>query len=111
MFLLLLERKVGRVSIIILVCFFQMRLFGMNSFNKIEAAVFPCRLCFLGAFPFMSLIATKAKSVRYISQQKKKESKSLSYLYMVGLSEYTLFLEPNVFLWNRYIPSLYNVNS
>ena len=28
----------------------------MNSFNKTEAAIFPCRLCFLGAFPFISLI-------------------------------------------------------
>ena len=27
----------------------------MNSFNKTEAAVFSCRLCFLGAFPFVSL--------------------------------------------------------
>jgi len=29
----------------------------MNSFNKTEAAVFSCRLCFLRAFPFISLIA------------------------------------------------------
>ena len=28
----------------------------MNSFNKTEAAVFSCRLCFLRAFPFISLI-------------------------------------------------------
>ena len=28
----------------------------MNSFNKTEAAVFSCRLCFLSAFPFISLI-------------------------------------------------------
>ena len=28
----------------------------MNSFYKIEAAVFSCRLCFLRAFPFISLI-------------------------------------------------------
>jgi len=27
----------------------------MNSFNKTEAAVFSCRLCFLRAFPFISL--------------------------------------------------------
>ena len=27
----------------------------MNGFNKTEAAVFSCRLCFLGAFPFTSL--------------------------------------------------------
>jgi len=26
----------------------------MNSFNKTEAAVFSCRLCFLRAFPFIS---------------------------------------------------------
>ena len=28
----------------------------MNSFNKTEAAVFSCRLCFLGIFPIISLI-------------------------------------------------------
>jgi len=28
----------------------------MNSFNKTEAAVFSCRLCFLRAFPFISFI-------------------------------------------------------
>jgi len=28
----------------------------MNSFNKTEAAVFTCRLCFLRAFPFISFI-------------------------------------------------------
>ena len=27
----------------------------MNSFNKTEAAVFSCRLCFMRAFPFISL--------------------------------------------------------
>jgi len=27
----------------------------MNSFNKTEAAIFSCRLCFLRAFPFISL--------------------------------------------------------
>jgi len=27
----------------------------MNSFNKTEAAVFSCRLCFPRAFPFISL--------------------------------------------------------
>ena len=27
----------------------------MKSFNKTEAAVFSCRLCFLRAFPFISL--------------------------------------------------------
>ena len=28
----------------------------MNSFNKTKAAVFSCRLCFLRAFPFISLM-------------------------------------------------------
>ena len=32
----------------------------MNSFNKTEAAIFPCRLCFLRAFPFISLMVTHA---------------------------------------------------
>jgi len=32
----------------------------MNSFNKTEAAVFSCRLCFLRAFPFISLTKQKA---------------------------------------------------
>ena len=30
----------------------------MNSFNKTEAAVFSCRLCFLRAFPFISFISS-----------------------------------------------------
>jgi len=30
----------------------------MNSFNKTETAVFSCRLCFLRAFPFISLICS-----------------------------------------------------
>ena len=30
----------------------------MNNFNKTEAAVFSCRLCFLRAFPFISLMKT-----------------------------------------------------
>jgi len=32
----------------------------MNSFNKTEAAVFSCRLCFLRAFPFISLMHNDA---------------------------------------------------
>jgi len=32
----------------------------MKSFNKIEAAVFSCRLCFLRTFPFISLILEKS---------------------------------------------------
>ena len=33
----------------------------MNSFNKTEAAVFSCRLCFLRAFPFISLTKQQFK--------------------------------------------------
>ena len=33
----------------------------MNSFNKTEAAVFSCRLCFLRAFPFISLILSSIR--------------------------------------------------
>ena len=36
--------------------FANSKLILMNSFNKTEATVFSCRLCFLRAFPFISLI-------------------------------------------------------
>ena len=32
----------------------------INSFSKTEAAVFSCRLCFLRAFPFTSLVMVSA---------------------------------------------------
>ena len=37
----------------------------MNSFNKTESAVFSCRLCFLGVFPFINLIGTPLKYCLY----------------------------------------------
>jgi len=40
----------------------------MNSFNKTEAAVFLCRLCLLGAFPFISSIVLPVKRVRQITR-------------------------------------------
>ena len=42
------------------------KLTQMNSFNKTEAAVFPCRLCFLRAFPFRSLIYRIILAVTYM---------------------------------------------
>ena len=42
-----------RLTIAVLFC---VSIRFMNSFNKTEAAVFSCRLCFLRAFPFISLI-------------------------------------------------------
>jgi len=38
----------------------------MNSFNKTEAAVFSCKLCFLRAFPFISLMLSSDKVNSYI---------------------------------------------
>jgi len=35
----------------------------MNSFNKTEAAVFSCRLCFRGAFPFISLLCLEPSAL------------------------------------------------
>ena len=42
----------------------------MNSFNKTEAAVFSCRLCFLMAFPFISLSLITTNMLRYVCGQK-----------------------------------------
>ena len=47
----------------------------MNSFNKTEAAVFSCRLCFLRAFPFISLLLLR---MEYISMY-------LAIKYIYGL--------------------------
>ena len=38
----------------------------MNSFNKTDAAVFSCRLCFQGAFPFISFIITCFRKSEYV---------------------------------------------
>ena len=38
----------------------------MNSFNKTVAAVFSCRLCFLRAFPFISLIIPPHVTRRFV---------------------------------------------
>ena len=38
----------------------------MNSFNKTEAAVFSCRLCFLRAFPFISLMIPRWSPTKII---------------------------------------------
>jgi len=38
----------------------------INGFNKTEAAVFLCRLCFLRAFPFISLISHQSSAQRML---------------------------------------------
>jgi len=56
----------------------------MNSFNKTEAAVFSCRLCFLRTFPFISL------NVRLVLVL-------ISHLYSCVLGWPG---EPNVWIWH-----------
>ena len=46
----------------------------INSFNKTKAAVFPCRLCFLGAFTFLSLILTYPQMYKYIIWTKRVDN-------------------------------------
>ena len=43
----------------------------INSFNKTETAVFSCRLCFLGAFPFISLSLTPFNYIYKLYNSKK----------------------------------------
>jgi len=50
----------------------------MNSFNKTEAAVFSCRLCFLRAFPFISLVE------QFNSSLKKMIEKGISHPHFYG---------------------------
>jgi len=52
----------------------------MNSFNKTEAAVFSCRLCFLRAFPFISLIVLLDLEMLILST----ECLAWIYNYIVG---------------------------
>ena len=57
-------------------CGWHLSLPLMNSFNKIEAAIFPCRLCLLRAFPFLSLIerGLYKPSDQYGRRKRKNES-------------------------------------
>jgi len=50
----------------------------MNSFNKTEAAVFLCRLCFLRAFPFISLILLTTAGVKCLCGGCKKSPRTTS---------------------------------
>ena len=50
----------------------------MNSFNKTEAAVFSCRLCFLRAFPFISLILLTTAVVQCLCGGCKKSPRTTS---------------------------------
>ena len=50
----------------------------MNGFNKTEAAVFSCRLCFLRAFPFISLIQKEKRPIDEEKSQLSAHNLSLS---------------------------------
>ena len=54
----------------------------MNSFNKTEAAVFSCKLCFLGAFPFIS--SNILTTVKYYDELLPKV-KNVSYVRKIWL--------------------------
>jgi len=66
----------------------------MNSFNKTETAIFPCRLCFLGAFYAFSVyinnivlltISNQHMTFRYHFFLKKTDHKTIkmNYLYTI----------------------------
>ena len=51
----------------------------MNNFNKTEAAVFTCRLCFLRAFPFISLLS-QPLNIKHVISFHLYEHKLVSFL-------------------------------
>ena len=50
----------------------------INGFNKTEAAVFSCRLCFMRAFPFISLILRTTAGVKCLYGGCKKSPRTTS---------------------------------
>ena len=54
----------------------------MNSFNKTEAAVFSCRLCFLRAFPFISSVG-----IHLIFEQRLRVERSQTYHFMLSTTQ------------------------
>jgi len=51
----------------------------MNGFNKTEAAVFLCRLCFLRAFPFISLLCRE----KYNKHKRKVAAQPHQYISLI----------------------------
>jgi len=68
----------------------------MNSFNKTEAAVFSCRLCFLRAFPFISFIITLKGTI--IAEQ---HGYILVYFLLVNLLKKNLGVQ-HISIWSSH---------
>jgi len=63
----------------------------MNGFNKTEAAVFSCRLCFLRAFPVISLIQN-ARCTQKMSVDRVNRNNTILHrtFYTITASEHIL---------------------
>jgi len=59
------------------------KLASSYDFNKTEATVFSCRLCFLGAFPFISLIYI-SKATQYVFFMFLFHIHNVEQLYITG---------------------------
>jgi len=84
----------------------------MNSFNKTAAAVFSCRLCFLRAFPFISLIPNVASRQTYMYNFRQEWFHSNNALFNIHwLSQ---FIEKSYHkqnkIWMWYVQFKKNVN-
>jgi len=71
----------------------------MNNFNKTEAAVFSCRLCFLGAFPFISLILLTIAGVKCLCGGCKKSPRTTSLCSHIFL----VLMDHGVYMYVVYI--------
>jgi len=74
----------------------NMIFFQMNSFNKTEAAVFSCRLCFLRAFPFISFLF-KYLTTHAVCHFKPRCNMNVSYLVLNAPLK-GLFIFDNVYV-------------
>jgi len=62
----------------------------MNNFNKTEAAIFPCRLYFLRAFPFIGLMITEQKNeVNELAHRQEMERVSVEHRLEMEMAEAT----------------------
>ena len=68
----------------------------MYSFNKTEAAVFSCRLCFLRAFPFISLLLhCNQLLLHHVAEQQLSSGDSVSQWWDLLQHQYRICLQVN----------------